>query len=161
MNKEDFLQLKNFKINEKDYQGNKKAYGDIKKLSFDILKLLDVQTSHAKQIYPRRNVICVIHCATQGTHSENSQHYKGLAIDVHYRSLTLIEQIMLSLMFGWSAIGFYPTWKNKGLHLDLRQRTEYESLLMWYTKSVRDDKGKSQINYIYEKKIVLNKIMSL
>ena len=160
MTKENWKEIKNFKKSEKNVF-DKPAFDNSSKLEFRVLKLLDVQTTFAKKLYPNRKVSCIIHTIVNGTHSENSQHYLGLAVDIHYRSLTLIEQIMLSLMFGWSAIGFYPTWQNRGLHLDLRERKEYESLLMWYTKSVRDDKGKSQINYIYEKKIVLKKIMSL
>ena len=159
MKKEDFTKFKNFKIKEKNVFG-KKAFPDVDLLSFDMMKLLDAQTTFAKDFYSNSKISCIVHATTGGKHSENSQHYKGKAIDVHFRGMTLYEQVMLSLIFPWSAVGIYPTWKTKGLHLDLRDREEYKPILLWFVKNIRIN-NEFKLEYIYEKNEVFNKILNM
>lgn len=64
---------------------------------------------------------CTIHVAyaTQG-HSDGSWHYKGLAVDLHFRGVSLLDQVLAAERLGlFGGIGAYPHWANRGLHLDL------------------------------------------
>ncbi len=82
-----------------------------------------------------RHLACVpihIHVAwnTDG-HSKNSYHYKGMAVDFHFKQgmLSPVEQFAcirsLPIFHG---IGFYPWWKSPGWHVDIRQD---QDLLCW------------------------------
>ena len=146
-------QIKHFKPREN--------FGDLNLFSFNVLKLLDQQTEFAKNIlYPNRKIYCIIHSGAGGVHSKNSQHYLGLAVDVHYTNMSLYEQIILSLMFPWSATAFYPTWNNQGLHLDLRKQKQYERRAMWYTYSIIENR-KTIIKYENDKSKVISRIAIL
>jgi len=64
---------------------------------------------------------CIIHCGTQGQHSPNSYHYKGMAVDCHFENVSLIDQWLAAERFPeFLGIGLYPQWNNPGLHLDIR-----------------------------------------
>jgi hypothetical protein len=140
--REQWRTIKHFRPNEKDHRRRTGAFGDLNLFEFGVLRILDQQTDYIKTIYkeldPSRKIYCIVHCGTQGTHSEGSQHYLGLAVDVHYVGLSLYEQVMFSTMFPWSGIGFYPTWKHQGLHLDMRKVEWYERRSMWYTYQVEE-----------------------
>jgi len=153
--------IKHFKPNEKNYLGKRGAFGDLKLFQFKVLYLLDQMTDFAKALYWYKTIYCIVHCGTQGIHSENSQHYLGLAVDVHYTNLTLFEQIQIAQMFQWHGIGFYPTWKHPGLHLDLReQQDEFQRKAMWYTYTTTVN-NKTVIKYENNKKEVISKIRLL
>ncbi len=146
-------QIKHFKPNE--------AFGNLNLFKFKVLKLLDQQTEFAKNIlYSDRKIYCIVHSGTQGIHSKDSQHYKGWAVDVHYTNMSLFEQVMLSLLFPWSAIGFYPTWNSQGVHLDLRIQKWYERKAMWYTYN-KVENGKLIVKYENNKQKILNKLQEL
>ncbi len=64
--------------------------------------------------------------ATAG-HSEESQHYKGNAVDGHFKQVSFVEAISLveqSLLYlkidNKVGLGIYPHWDNPGFHLDVR-----------------------------------------
>lgn len=65
--------------------------------------------------------------ATSG-HSENSQHYKGNAVDFHIITIIdyiiqieLIENILIDLQVeNFVGLGIYPTWNSEGFHIDIR-----------------------------------------
>jgi hypothetical protein len=64
---------------------------------------------------------CIIHCAyaTDG-HSQGSLHYRGLAVDLHFRGVSLLDQVLAAERIGlFGGIGAYPHWANRGLHLDV------------------------------------------
>ena len=55
-----------------------------------------------------------------------SMHPQGKAIDCVIRNaktkkpLPIIEQFLIAIHYSWTGIGFYPFWKDPGLHLDIR-----------------------------------------
>ena len=75
-------------------------------------------------------VPAIIHVAwSDSGHSANSYHYKGLAVDIHFKNSELGVQLAHILSFPEiNGIGFYPWWNNPGWHLDLRQKRTY-----WYS----------------------------
>jgi len=159
--KKHWKQIKHFRPNERDHKRRRNAFGNLELLQFRVLWLLDQQTDFVKKVlYPDRKIYCIIHSGAGGIHSENSQHYLGLAVDVHYTSMSLSEQVMLSLMFPWNATAFYPTWNNQGLHLDLRKQKWYERRVMWYTYSIIENR-KTIIKYENDKSKVISKIAIL
>ena len=66
--------------------------------------------------------------AEQG-HSLHSAHYSipCTAVDFHFKDSNYKKQFELIKKYGFSGIGFYPFWNNKGWHVDLRN--DYK--LMW------------------------------
>lgn len=59
--------------------------------------------------------------ATTG-HTDNSLHYRGLAVDLHIEGLHVIDQFILVSKFpDLGGIGVYPFWRQPGLHLDIGQ----------------------------------------
>lgn len=71
----------------------------------------------------------IVHCALDTTgHSENSEHYKGNAIDFHfvtdvafYAQVVKVEKLLLAWQFfNFVGLGIYPDWNNPGFHLDTR-----------------------------------------
>lgn len=56
-----------------------------------------------------------------GSHSAESQHYSGNAIDLHVNGMGLLEQwIAASRVMSVRGLGGYPFWHSRGLHLDCR-----------------------------------------
>lgn len=110
-------QIKNFKPYEfgKDYS----------KVSMDLIILLDRLRSQTGEPIS-------IHCAyaTDG-HSDKSQHYKGLATDLHSEADDVIF-LQEAKRLGFTGIGYYPKWKPKpGFHLDIREGKP----VYWYSPS--------------------------
>lgn len=71
----------------------------------------------------------VISCGTQKTHTRNSFHYQGLAVDVvipRLGEMSFLDLFIAASRFDFHGIGLYPDWKYNGsnvpgLHLDCRQ----------------------------------------
>lgn len=59
----------------------------------------------------------VIHCGTQGEHAPHSYHYSGLAVDLHIKNMSILDQFLLADKMLFGGIGVYQ-W---GLHVDIRQ----------------------------------------
>lgn len=113
-----FNNLKHFNINEK--------WGNPNKINPLLLIILD-------ELRQRIGKKFIIHCAyEQDGHSENSQHYKGNAVDFHIANCQfsiacgLMFEALHSIKIGEKylsdvcGIGIYPDWNNKGFHLDVR-----------------------------------------
>jgi len=89
------------------------AWGDPDKMDSHLLFYLDGLRKFIKHKI-------IIHCGTQGAHCRNSYHYQGLAVDCHAEDISLLAFYLASERFPFGGIGIYPTWHNKGLHLDIR-----------------------------------------
>lgn len=74
----------------------------------------------------------MITCGTQGTHEENSEHYKGRAVDIivpDRKPSDLLDLALSALRLGFTGVGVYPKWKYNGkvtggLHLDIREAAQ-------------------------------------
>jgi hypothetical protein len=85
-----------------------------------------------RQMYRARydpDATFVVHVGyAAGGHSENSYHYKGMAVDFHIKTkLTFSEQVgaieAILVEFGvhlLTGLGIYPDWNSPGFHLDKR-----------------------------------------
>ncbi len=69
--------------------------------------------------------------ASTNGHSKNSYHYKGMAVDFHFKQgiLSPVEQFAcIRSLPEFHGIGFYPWWNSPGWHVDIRQNP---TLLCW------------------------------
>lgn len=107
MTSDDFKKYPDFSISDN--------WGNISLVNEDLVIKL-------QQIRHCANSPLIIHCATQGLHSPNSLHYKGLACDFHIKGLSLLDQYLIAeKIIGCGGIGLYPQWRPEaGLHIDLR-----------------------------------------
>jgi len=106
-------------------------WGNPTKINGLLLLLLDEITEEIKN-YSREKYQkispCIIHCAYETSgHSPSSQHYKGNAVDFHFKNIPAIEAYNLILKFlknyqveNFIGLGVYPNWNNPGFHLDVR-----------------------------------------
>lgn len=106
------------------YFYREEPWGDPDKMSGALLMILfDLRFHSAWKI--------IIHCGTQGKHCEGSYHYKGLAVDFHFKtpsgSFTFREQAKYLMQYladmqldSSTGLGIYPQWNNPGFHLDVR-----------------------------------------
>lgn len=113
--------LKYFTKEERNYRGLP-AWGDPGSVNGYILLLLDAIRGWTD--WP-----VIIHCAYEtSSHTENSYHYKGWAVDFHFKTeipysvqvhtlAQILEELQVSDVVG---LGIYPEWNNKGFHLDCR-----------------------------------------
>lgn len=95
--------------------------------------------------------------STNGVHSENSEHYKGNAVDVMFPKYTgnLFDLYLLAEKHGFTGIGIYPKWKIKnnvigGIHLDKRHILTKGSRWIGYPVKVTE-KGKTFLKQKYFK----------
>lgn len=113
-----WTQIKNFKKEE--------WKKDPSKTHPTLILTLDQIREKTKEILPPLGAPIIIHVAWDNSgHSPNSYHYKGMAVDFHFKqnTLTYLEQLTLLLSFNQlGAIGFYPTWNNPGWHIDIRTK---------------------------------------
>lgn len=68
----------------------------------------------------------VITCGTQGVHADESEHYKGNAVDLICPGVKLLDLYLAAERFPFTGIGVYPDWRYKeqtvgGLHVDIRE----------------------------------------
>lgn len=89
-------------------------FGDPTRMSYQLLITLDNFRGYI-------DVPIIIHCGyeTDG-HSENSYHYKGMAVDCHAKGIDLYDFYFAATRFQFNGIGIYPWWNSPGLHLDVR-----------------------------------------
>lgn len=79
-------------------------------------------------------------------------HGRGKAVDcvIRYRDtrqpVPIVKQFIIASRFLWGGIGFYPYWKDPGLHLDTRPMFRFDRRALWwrdqhgtYHYSVEDD----------------------
>jgi hypothetical protein len=90
-------------------------WGDWTKLHVDLILGLDAFRNFV-------NKPIIIHCAYSiSGHSDNSYHYKGMAVDLHVKDLSLVDQFLAVSRFDvFNGIGLYTDWEHPGLHLDIR-----------------------------------------
>ena len=103
----DWSKVKHFNKNEN--------WGDWKKVDPWLIYCLDALREIA-------NRPIIIHCAyAENGHSDNSQHYKGKAADIHIKGLNVVDQYLIAEKSNlFNGIGVYPFWNNPGLHIDIR-----------------------------------------
>lgn len=94
----------------------------------------------AEYAYVRYGWICYVHEGfAYAGHTENSQHYLGLAIDLHFEKdgevVPLFDQFILSIRFDWNGLGLYPFWDHPGLHCDMRQEGKLKEAALWWKDS--------------------------
>jgi len=93
------------------------AWGDRRRVHRNLVFLLD-----AFRAFIGRPV--VIHNAyAQNGHTDESYHYRGMAVDLHVEGLSVFDQFIEATRFEFGGIGVYPFWNNPGLHLDIRPRS--------------------------------------
>jgi uncharacterized protein YcbK (DUF882 family) len=114
-------QLKYFKKEERNHR-DLPAWGDPDKMNGVILLIMD-RVRHASG-WP-----VIVHCGYEKAgHVKASQHYKGNAVDFHFKTDTpfriqaeavidILRELQVSEFVG---LGIYPSWINKGFHLDCR-----------------------------------------
>ena len=64
-------------------------------------------------------------------HSENSLHYKGLAVDFHVSLAAPLEVMLRAWKDTKFSIGYYPHWNNPGFHFDGRYH-QGDTRNYWY-----------------------------
>lgn len=117
MTEQDWNLIKNFTKDE--------PWGDWTKMDRRIFFYLDAMREKAG--HP-----IIIHCGYEASgHATKSQHYLGKAVDLHIKNMPLLEQWILAERFPWTGIGLYTDWSNPGLHLDVRDLTDYEQGARW------------------------------
>ena len=68
-------------------------------------------------------------------HAVGSDHYKGMAVDLHFEKgcYSFQEQfILISLFSEIKRVGYYPTWNNPGWHLGFLDRPDKDKF--WVRK---------------------------
>jgi uncharacterized protein YcbK (DUF882 family) len=92
----------------------KENWGDPNRMDAELVHALD-----DFRAYVGRPVI--IHCGTQGTHTDGSVHYLGKAVDMHVHGMHAFDAFIAASRFpAFRGIGLYLEWNNPGLHLDNR-----------------------------------------
>ena len=127
MTNEEFLSIKHHEIFIHGYAGRKFFTQSVKdNTKIEIMRLIDSIAEYVKD-----KATIVIHCLYESSgHVTNSRHYRGEACDFHLKpieKMLYVDQIELinealerlnqSEKVG---LGIYPTWNNKGFHLDVR-----------------------------------------
>lgn len=130
MTLEEWKQIRYFKpYKERTPWGVANAFGDPLKMNFRLILLLDRFRKHL-------GLPLNIHCgyAVDG-HSNNSYHYKGMAIDLSCPKMDAWTLYIQATKFGFGGLGVYPkgVWHYEGLHCDIRPG---EPSTFWYTERV-------------------------
>lgn len=125
--KGDSYKVKHFSKNEKNDLG-KNCWGDPEKINPRLIYLLDQFREYLNR--PVR-----INYGTQGSHSPNSQHYLGNAVDLYVPELSWKEQFLAAVRFPFTGLGVYPFWNNPGLHLDVRSLQTGKKAMWWRDKN--------------------------
>lgn len=134
----DFEQLSNFTWSEQNYHGI--ALIEAENMDRILPKLMIVTDSYisvCKETFSHRKVYARVHHITSGSHSADSAHPSGKAIDLEVVGLTLPEAIMLALgtrtLNGFSGVGFYPYARHPFVHLDIKNwNRDMRRTVIWY-----------------------------
>ena len=121
MNTEDFYKLSNFHVNEFDLK-HRLISSKIDTIELDLMTKLDGAVGFAKETFGLDAGKFIVHCITLGAHAKGSQHYIGKAVDGHFKGLNLYQSVMIGMRAGFTGIGFYTWWNNKGVHFDIREQ---------------------------------------
>ena len=121
MKLQDFAELRNFQVSEKDIYDKLITEG-LEKINLTLMLRLDEAVGFAKQEFGKNNGKFIVHCIMAGKHSKNSYHYKGEAVDGHFAGLDLLQQVFIGFKAGFKGIGYYPHWNSKGVHFDIRDQ---------------------------------------
>ena len=117
MNQKDWGKVRFFTKNEN--------WGDPLMMERDLIFLLE-------ELRGRFDCPFVIHCGYETSgHTQNSQHYRGNAVDFHVVGPQFLDAIDLIGRYigpaptgfdrdGVIGLGIYPHWRDPGFHLDLR-----------------------------------------
>jgi len=92
-----------------------------------VLILISALRLSIRELDPTATVIIHVGYATDG-HSKNSQHYKGYAIDFHFKTtlsydvqmdfiISALRKLQVHARVG---LGLYPDWNSPGFHIDSR-----------------------------------------
>ena len=105
---------------------------DPDKVDARLVQLVDEFTEYVKAEYGKK-AFGVIHVAWEADgHTADSQHYAGLAVDLHFAGVSLLDQFLAATRFPFTGIGVYPYWNNPGLHLDCRVLTDTNMGARWW-----------------------------
>jgi len=118
---DEFRRLHNFSIDEKDIQG-RSLISQIDIVKPELMLKIDDSVNIAKAEYGETAGQFLVHCITAGEHVKDSRHYTGEAIDGHFRGLNLFQTAMILFKNRFTAIGLYPEWRHKGIHVDIRKQ---------------------------------------
>ena len=136
MKVEDWDRLDHFSIDEKT-RGYEPAWGDPSKMKLYLMLQLDAMRKYVGR--PFR-----IHCGYEVEgHAPMSYHSRdGIcrAVDFDCAEVELDELFLIATKFDFSAIGRYPYWNHKGLHVDVRPLSRFKRRIYW----IRDRHG-----YVY------------
>ena len=122
LNGEDY-QVQYFRKHEKNDLGEV-CWGEPDNMNPRLIYLLDQFRNYVGR--PIR-----INYGTQGSHSPNSQHFLGNAIDLYVPALSWKEQFLAATRFPFTGVGVYPFWNNPGLHLDIRTLQNGQKDMWW------------------------------
>lgn len=118
--------IKNFRPTEKNIFG-KEAFPYPEQMNPTIVFIVDRLRDYVMQPI-------IVHSTNEEytTHTSNSQHYYGNAIDFHIKNLDYLTAVDKTIEFidshfllakplrFYMGIGIYPDWNNPGFHLDFR-----------------------------------------
>lgn len=129
MERDEFAQLKNFKLNEKDIRG-RLITARLLHIDSTLMIKADYMVSTAKE-YFHPKAYFIVHDINLGEHNDGSQHYLGKAIDGHFERLTVPQMFWCAQLAGFKGIGAYggDVWDNPGIHADVRDQ---EQMSVWY-----------------------------
>ena len=130
MTKTEIAKLRNFSKDETDIFGRKifeKAY-DIEP---ELMTRVDKMVDFAKQEYGSKKGAFIVHDINLGDHITGSLHYKGKAIDGHFRGINLFQSFLLLAKFNFHGIGLYPQWQRRGFHADIRNSERLATWVHW------------------------------
>ena len=99
------------------------AWGDPDKMNPWILSAVDIVRHMADWPF-------VVHFGIQGNHKVGSRHPKGMAIDGHFvtdtvlyfQALAILKILKVIGLDQKMGIGLYPTWDSPGFHFDRRTK---------------------------------------
>lgn len=157
MTKQEIERLKNFTLSEKDTSG-RLIFAEYKAINPALMFRADWMVSYAKSEFGEGTVFNVIDI-NQGLHSKSGYHPRGEAIDGYFKGLSLYEQVLISLTSGMKGVGFYPSWRQPGIHNDIRD-VEYVSMWYGYYVIITDSSGKKVRvqKYEYRRKIIFREL---
>ena len=115
MKREQFKELANFTYFS-DFQHTR---GNLRKMKFEVFQRLQA----LRDLLPKGNFLKVL-STNAGSHVDNSEHYKGKAVDVFcpMKDLTINTFVELALTVGFKGIGVYINASGvPSFHLDIRK----------------------------------------
>ena len=85
-------------------------------LDGDFVDDFDSFISKQKSVYGAKAGQCIIHDFNMRSHL-GKDHPAGIAVDFHFRGISLCHTILACLEWGYHKIFFYPEWNNPGVHV--------------------------------------------